>query len=214
MSSSQKAYISRMVTVHSLHSLKRSDTSMISGMAISEPSSCTQRRCTSVWHIAYQDWIFHSQDYEDDGEHGCGAVILKQLTEWKIYHRAIFVIRLYGNKHLGPSRFTTINEVIKSAISRSSHNSITGQLQYPWDEVPPPHPSARGGKSSTQTPSKPNKKPPASPKSSYAAAATRNTPGRGRRGGGNQPRKMSDSENHYPIRTRSKDVDSEATAGL
>ena len=62
--------------------------------------------------------------YEDDGEHGAGRTLYKLLDDADIFHRAIFVVRYYGNKHLGPAHFQMYTSAAKTAITRSSYNSI------------------------------------------------------------------------------------------
>ena len=69
------------------------------------------------------------QSYSDDNEAGGGRVLLQMLTHSEITHRAVFVIRYYGNKHLGPSRFQTIETAAKSAITRSAMNTILNKPQ-------------------------------------------------------------------------------------
>ena len=70
------------------------------------------------------------QSYSDDREAGAGRAILNMLCSSEIYHRAIFVVRYFGNKHLGPSRFQAILAAARSAITRSSMNSVIGQHQF------------------------------------------------------------------------------------
>ena len=54
------------------------------------------------------------------------------MTDLNIFHRALYVVRKYGGSHLGPSRFQSIQSAAKSAIARSSFNSIVNKHQYPW----------------------------------------------------------------------------------
>ena len=72
----------------------------------------------------------HLQSYEDDGEHGCGRTIFSILLEADIYYRAIYVVRYYGNKHLGAARFNMIKSAVKSSIAQASFNLIVKKHQY------------------------------------------------------------------------------------
>ena len=56
--------------------------------------------------------------YEDDDEHGAGCTIYKVLENKNTFNRAVFVVRHYGNKHLGPVHFQLIVGAAKSAITR------------------------------------------------------------------------------------------------
>ena len=75
-----------------------------------------------------------AEDYTDDGEHGCGRMILRLLKEWNIECRAIYLVRNYGGVHLGTKRFNFMTDAVKSCVARSSYNSITSTNQYPWEE--------------------------------------------------------------------------------
>ena len=77
----------------------------------------------------------HLRGYEDNNEYGAGRVIFQMLENYDIYHRAIFVVRYYGNHHVGPIRFQLITAAGKSAITRSSYNSILKIHQVPWNET-------------------------------------------------------------------------------
>ena len=70
--------------------------------------------------------------YEDNGEHGGVRVMFQILEECEIYHRAIFVVRYFGNRHLGQARFQLIAAAVRTAITASSFNSILQQHQVPW----------------------------------------------------------------------------------
>lgn len=54
----------------------------------------------------------------DDGEHAGGRVILKMLLKEQSVNRAVYVVRYYGGKHLGPQRFTLIEKVASSAYQK------------------------------------------------------------------------------------------------
>ena len=69
-------------------------------------------------------------DFYDDKEHGGGRVIWQVLTQSKITYRAIYVVRHYGGKHLGPTRFDAIRNATYSAIARNSYNKIIQSYQF------------------------------------------------------------------------------------
>ena len=77
--------------------------------------------------------IHQLQNYCDDREDGGSRVLYQLLCNSDIMHRAIFVVRYYGNKHLGPLRFHCIIGAAKSAIARSTMNSILGVNQFVSD---------------------------------------------------------------------------------
>lgn len=58
----------------------------------------------------------HQQDYFDDGEFGCGRILLKALKDEQLMNVAVFMVRIYGGKHIGPTRFELFRQVAKSAI--------------------------------------------------------------------------------------------------
>ena len=70
------------------------------------------------------------QNYQDDGEAGGGRVLFQLLLTSDIMHQAIYVVRHFGNKHLGPSRFESIQAAVRSAIMRSTMNTILGKNQF------------------------------------------------------------------------------------
>ena len=120
-----------------------------------------------------------SEGMADDGEHGCGRLILKLLTEWNIYCRAIYLVRRYGGVHLGTKRFGCMTEAVKSCVARSSFNSITGTNQYPWEEyVANRQPSIRGrnmrGRGRTTPPPRAFTSNYTSPNKLYSEASTPN----------------------------------------
>ena len=79
----------------------------------------------------------HLQDFADAGELGAGRNLLELLTDNDITHRAIYVVRYYDGKQLGPSRFLSYEEATISAISRSSYNSLTKRNQFPLKSAKP-----------------------------------------------------------------------------
>ena len=63
------------------------------------------------------------QEFVDDGEHGAGIKILKQLTDPAALTSAVFVVCRYGGIHLGPTRFDLIKEAVKQAFHRANEDN-------------------------------------------------------------------------------------------
>ena len=82
------------------------------------------------WHIL--------QDYQDDDEHGAGRQLLSMLQKAEIFNRAVFVVRYYGGKHLGPSRFNAFVEAAQSAITHDPYNHFNKENQTPWPKESDP----------------------------------------------------------------------------
>lgn len=59
----------------------------------------------------------YNQEANDDGEHAAGRSLLKVLQENQLTSVAVFVIRFYGGKHVGPARFDTIKQVANTALA-------------------------------------------------------------------------------------------------
>lgn len=57
-----------------------------------------------------------NQDFVDDGEYRCGRTMLKVLKEEKPMNLAVFLVRYYGGKHLGVTRFEIFRKLAKAAI--------------------------------------------------------------------------------------------------
>ena len=70
------------------------------------------------------------QNYHDNGEAGGGRTIFNMMKHSKMWNRALFVVRYYGNKHLGNSRFATMAAAVKSVVARSSFNKTIGKNQF------------------------------------------------------------------------------------
>lgn len=58
----------------------------------------------------------NNQDYIDDGEFGCGRTMLKVLKDKKHYNVATFMVRYYGGKHLGLTRYDIFRHLTSKAI--------------------------------------------------------------------------------------------------
>ena len=84
--------------------------------------------CPTTWRPAWAYWIpgldfITLHGYEDDDEHGAGWSIYQLLGEGNIFNRAMFVVRHYGNKHIGPIRFQLITAAAKTSLAKLSHMS-------------------------------------------------------------------------------------------
>ena len=83
---------------------------------------------------------------EDDGEHGAGRTIYQLLEDQDTFNKAIFVVRFYGNKHIGLVRFQLITAAAKTAMARltAQPNNRTVEAnqrkQYEAPPVQPPGP--------------------------------------------------------------------------
>lgn len=60
-----------------------------------------------------------NQEGNDDGEHGAARNMLNVLQENNILNAAVFIIRFYGGKHIGPGRFSVIKELSKTALNNA-----------------------------------------------------------------------------------------------
>ena len=70
-----------------------------------------------AFRIAGTDFV-SLRGIEDDGEDGAGRTIYQVLEDQNIFNRAIYVVRYYGNKHLGPARFQLIGAAAKTALMK------------------------------------------------------------------------------------------------
>ena len=71
-------------------------------------------------------------DYEEDDEHGAGNQLLEYMVNSDQENRAIFVVREYDGKHIGPQRFDCILDAAKSAVNSKPFNRITQNYQFSW----------------------------------------------------------------------------------
>ena len=107
------------------------------------------RHVVCAFHIPHEH--FHTfQDYCDDDEHEAGAKLLQMLVDSDITNRAVFVVRLYDGKHIGPQRFEAMVKTVRSAIIRSPHNVVNGENQYPWSNLPDAAVKAMAGRQQEQ----------------------------------------------------------------
>lgn len=57
-----------------------------------------------------------NQDFVDDGEHGCGRTILREISNEGLMNVAVFIMRYYGGKHLGAKRFDIFRDLTTAAL--------------------------------------------------------------------------------------------------
>ncbi|KAJ8302891.1 hypothetical protein KUTeg_019287 [Tegillarca granosa] len=55
------------------------------------------------------------EGYDDDNEHGCGRRLLKKLKDNNAINLAVVVVRYFSGKHIGPRRFTIMEELAMEA---------------------------------------------------------------------------------------------------
>ena len=91
------------------------------------------RHCIGVCRIPGERWHI-LQDFNDDDEHGLGAVLLHMLSVCKIYNRAVFVTRTYDGQHICNKRVDAIQRAAESAILNAPFNKATGLHQFPWPQ--------------------------------------------------------------------------------
>lgn len=60
--------------------------------------------------------VIRSKGMVDDKEHGAGRQLLNMVKEASEQNLALFAVRYYGGKHLGPQRFDYLNQVASSAL--------------------------------------------------------------------------------------------------
>ena len=72
----------------------------------------------------------YCQDFCDDKEMGAGRQLLNILLRNDITHRAVFVVRYFGGKRMGPARYECIVEAAKTAILQDPYNSILKKEQH------------------------------------------------------------------------------------
>lgn len=69
----------------------------------------------------------------DDGEHGASRTLLNLLLKNMVENRALYVVRYYGGQHIGPIRFTAIENTAQSALDKLQ-NQIRRRRQPPTQE--------------------------------------------------------------------------------
>ena len=89
------------------------------------------RHVVGACRLTGENW--HTlQDYDDNDEHGAGALLLHMLSTCKIYQRAVFVARVYDGSHIGNKRWDAFQKAAESAILAAPFNKELGLHQFPW----------------------------------------------------------------------------------
>ena len=69
----------------------------------------------------------HLRGIVDDEEQGAGRALYNVMEESGVTNKALFMVRYYGNKHLGQIRFGLMKDAVRSALSRLT--AINPQLR-------------------------------------------------------------------------------------
>ena len=85
----------------------------------------------SATHIVAAANLKSGTMFQDDGEHGAGHKLLKHIEENFVNNSAVFVVRIYGGKHMGASRFKVYNSVAEQALDRANIKRVAKQQQSP-----------------------------------------------------------------------------------
>ena len=89
------------------------------------------RHVMCAFRLPHEDYHIY-ENYQDDGEHAGGKMLLQALKHSKIYNRAVFVVRHYDGRHIGPKRFDSILDAAKSAFTIHPFNELTKENEYLW----------------------------------------------------------------------------------
>ena len=73
---------------------------------------------TSIPVSMLKQTSFQSQDCDDDGETGAGGRLLHLLQIVDAENVMVVVTRWYGGVHLGPARFTHINNAARALLDQ------------------------------------------------------------------------------------------------
>ena len=70
-------------------------------------------------HVIAAYNLKNNRGYQDDGEHSAGMRLLKKLETEFVQNSAVYVVRVYGGKHLRPQRFEHILDAADQALTRA-----------------------------------------------------------------------------------------------
>ena len=76
--------------------------------------------------------VLEKMEYQDDGEHKVGKVVLDYMNSVKLTNCALFITRHYNGEHIGPKRFECILEAAKAAVNSRPLNKSTQSFQFSW----------------------------------------------------------------------------------
>ena len=74
-------------------------------------------------------------EYQDDGEHGAGKILLSYMESAQLDNRAIFVARAYDGQHIGQARFEYLLKAAKSVVNQKNYNRVSGCYQFSWPKT-------------------------------------------------------------------------------
>ena len=77
------------------------------------------RENPSATHVIGAYHLKNHKGHQDDSEYGAGSRLLKMIEKQYTVNTAVFVVRIYGGRHLGPKRFNIIQDVAKEALTRA-----------------------------------------------------------------------------------------------
>ena len=80
-----------------------------------------------VTHVVASYNLRGNRGYQDDAEYGTGNKLLKFLEQKYPINLSVFIVRMYGGKHLGPTRFDIMKEAAMQALDRAGIQRIEEQ---------------------------------------------------------------------------------------
>ena len=99
---------------HSAEVKSRADIATVMANILQDRALASATHNTYAYRFQCEDRMI--EGLNDDGEHGAGRQLLKLLQDKTTENAIVVVTRWYGNKHLGPARFTCISEAASTAI--------------------------------------------------------------------------------------------------
>ena len=76
------------------------------------------------------DTFTDTQGYTDDGDYGNGRCMLNVLIDEDKYNVVLFLVRDFGNIHLGPSRFKLIADLVKEMLQWVDDGKVDSYLSF------------------------------------------------------------------------------------
>ena len=83
-----------------------------------------RRSHPNATHVVASYSLKNNRGYQDDGEYGAGHRLLHLLESNYQPNVAVFVVRMYGGRHLGPKRFAIMSDVATEALERAKAEKI------------------------------------------------------------------------------------------
>lgn len=69
-------------------------------------------------HIAVAAMVNREEAFNDNGEFGSGFRLMKAICQAQMDNIALFMVREFGGKHLGPRRFTIMTDLADIALEK------------------------------------------------------------------------------------------------